>query len=178
MQRVLVGAALMAVGLGWLLSGTALAQVEKVIDTDKQFVTKAVIDGMAEVQLGKMATERAASPAVKQFAQRMVTGYTKANQELMSIAQTKNITVPAAVDAQQQEAIETLAKLQGTSFDRQFMRHMVVDHEKAVQLFSRHAQESKDNELKGFAAKTLPALQEHLQMARDLAQQQGVSQIR
>ena len=178
MQRAIISVVLMAVSLGWVLTGTAMAPAEKAIEMDSHFVTKAANAGMAEVKLGKMATERAVSPAVKQFGQRMVTDHTKAHQELMTIAQGKNITVPTTMDAEHQEMTEGLAKFQGTSFDREFMRQMVTDHEKAVQLFSKQSEEGKDNDLKGFAAKTLPTLQEHLQMARDLAQQQGVSQVR
>jgi putative membrane protein len=82
------------------------------------------------------------------------------------------------MDRQHQETAETLAKLQGANFDREFMRHMVTDHEKAVRLFAAQAQDGTDAELKAFAAKTLPTLQEHLRMAQTLAQQQGMSQAR
>lgn len=59
------------------------------------------------------------------------------------------------------------------------MQHMVADHEKAVQLFTRAAQESQDADIRAFAAKTLPTLQEHREMARQLAQQVGrMSQTR
>jgi putative membrane protein len=83
--------------------------------------------------------------------------------------------VPAEIDEQHQEPVETLSKMQGSQFDREFMRHMVKDHEKVVQLFSTVSQESQDAEIKAFAAKTLPTLQEHLQLARQLAQQLKVS---
>ncbi len=53
------------------------------------------------------------------------------------------------------------------------MQHMVADHEKAVQLFTRAAQESQDADLRAFAAKILPTLQEQREMARQLAQQVG-----
>ena len=144
----------------------------------QQFVHKAASSGKAEVQLGKMAKEQAASPDVQQFGQRMVTDHTKANEELMAIAQDKNIDVPTKMDTKHQQTAEALAKLNGASFDRAYMRHMVEDHEKAVQLFSKEAQQGKDADLKAFAAKTLPILQEHLQMARQLVQQQEVSQAR
>jgi putative membrane protein len=108
----------------------------------------------------------------------MVTDHTAANQELMALAQAKNLTVPAEMNEHRQKMEEALARKQGDNFDREYMRHMVNDHEKAVQLFSKEAQDGKDPALKDFAAKTLPTLQEHLQMARDLAQQQGLSQVR
>jgi putative membrane protein len=179
MKRVALYTALLAVSLGLLLAGTAVAQGEKVTHKDQQFVSKAARDGMAEVRLGQMATQQAASPAVQQFAQRMVSDHAKANQELMAITQGKqNLTVPTEMDTKHQETAESLAKLHGADFDRAYMRHMVTDHEKAVQLFSKEAEEGHDADLKAFAAKTLPVLRDHLQMAQNLAQQQGLSQVR
>jgi putative membrane protein len=175
MKRFRVNVALIAVSIGWLLMGTALVQADKVSDMDQQFLKQAARAGTAEVKLGAMAKEQAASPEVQQFGQRMVTDHTKANEELMALAQLKDISVPAEIDEQHQETVETLSKMQGSQFDREFMRHMVKDHEKVVQLFSTVSQESQDAEIKAFAAKTLPTLQEHLQLARQLAQQLKVS---
>jgi putative membrane protein len=175
MKRLRVNAALIAVSIGWLLMGTALVQADKVSDMDQQFLKQAAHAGTAEVKLGAMAKEQAASPEVQQFGQRMVTDHTKANEELMALAQAKDISVSAEIDDQHQEIAEMLSKMQGSQFDREFMYHMVKDHEKAVQLFSMASQESQDVDIKAFAAKTLPALQEHLQLARQLAQQLKVS---
>jgi putative membrane protein len=178
MKRLRVSAALIAVSIGWLLTGTTVGQDGKVSDMDQQFLEQAARAGTAEVKLGAMATEQAASPEVQQFGQRMVTDHTKANQELMALAQAKGIAVPTEMDEQHQETAETLSKMQGSKFDREYMRHMVMDHEKAVQLFSTASQESKDADIKAFATKTLPTLQEHLHMARQLAQQQKMSRAR
>jgi putative membrane protein len=169
---------LIAVSIGWLLTGTAVGQDGKVSDMDQQFLQQAASAGTAEVKLGAMATERAASPEVQQFGQRMVTDHTKANQELMALVKAKDISVSTEMDEQHQETAETLSKVQGSEFDREFMRHMVMDHEKAVQLFSTASQESKDADIKAFATKILPHLQEHLQMARQLAQQHKTSRAR
>ena len=49
---------------------------------DKKFVMDAAVGGMAEVELGKLAAEKATNPEVKQFGQRMVDDHTKANDEL------------------------------------------------------------------------------------------------
>jgi putative membrane protein len=175
MKRLRINTALIAVSIGWLLMGTAWVQAEKVSDMDQQFLKQAAHAGTAEVKLGAMAKEQAASPEVQQFGQRMITDHTKANEELMALAQVKDISVSTEMDKQHRETVETLSKMQGSQFDREFMRHMVKDHEKAVHLFSTASQESQDAEIKAFAAKTLPTLQEHLQLARQLAQQLKVS---
>jgi putative membrane protein len=175
MKRLRINAALIAVSLGWVLMGTAWVQAEKVNDTDQQFLKQAARAGTAEVKLGTMAKEQTVSPEVQQFGQRMVTDHTKANQELMALAQGKDISISTKMDEQHQETAEMLSKMQGSQFDREFVRHMVKDHEKAVQLFATAAQESQDGDIKAFAAKTLPTLEEHLQLARQLAQQLKVN---
>jgi putative membrane protein len=177
MKRAIVYAALVAVILSGL-SSAGWAQSDQVSEQAKQFVHEAARSGIAEVKLGQMATERAESPDVRQFGQRMVTDHTKANDKLKSIAQDKNIEVPTEMSTQHQQIAERLSDLQSTSFDRAYIRQMVEDHEKAVKLFSKEAQQGQDAELKEFAAETLPTLQEHLNMAKQLAQKQEVSQAR
>ena len=156
-----------------------MGQAMKAGDKDQQFLRHAASDGLAEVQLGQMAAERATNPEVQRFGQRMASDHTKANQELMALAQSKNLSVPKEIDKKHQKTAEALTKKQSTSFDREYTRDMVKDHEKAVQLFTTEANEGRDADIKAFASKTLPTLQEHLQMARQLTQQQGsMSQAR
>src|SRR5688572_28441038 len=112
MKRVMVYAALVAVVLSGL-SSTAWAQRDQVSEQEKQFVHEAARSGIAEVKLGKMATEQAASTDVKQFGQQMVTDHTQANDKLKAIAQDKNMDVPTEMDEQHQQVAEKLAKLQG-----------------------------------------------------------------
>jgi putative membrane protein len=64
-----------------------------------------------------------------------------------------------------------LAKLQGAAFDRAYIQHMVNDHEEDVKLFRTEAKHGKDPDLKRFAAHTLPTLEAHLNMVRNLAEQ-------
>jgi putative membrane protein len=174
MKRNMVYAGLV-VGILSGLSSMGWAQSNQVNKQAKQFVHEAARGGIAEVKLGKMATEQAESRDVQQFGQRMVTDHTKANEQLKAIAQDKNIEVPTEMNEKHQQLAEKLAKLQGTEFDRAYIRAMVKDHEKAVELFSKEAQQGQDNDLKAFAAETLPTLQEHLNMVKELAQQHEVS---
>jgi putative membrane protein len=122
--------------------------------------------GMAEVELGQLASDKAESSAVKQFAQRMVTDHGKANDELKSLAQSKNIMLPTDLDAKHKATKDRLSKLSGAQFDRAYMQDMVSDHQKDVSEFKKQSTSAKDPELKAWAAKTLPTLQEHLQMAQ------------
>jgi putative membrane protein len=136
---------------------------------DHMFMTEAAIGGMTEVRLGQLATERAASADVKMFGQHMVDDHGKANEELMSLASQKNVTLPTTLDAKHQAMVDKLSKLSGAEFDSAYMKEMVKDHEKDVSEFEKASKSAEDADLKAWAAKTLPTLRSHLQMARDVA---------
>ena len=136
---------------------------------DRKFVMEAAMGGMMEVELGRLAVERGASDAVKQFGQRMIDDHTRANQELMQLASAAGVTPPAALDAKHRATVAKMARLSGAAFDREYARQMVKDHEKTVALFQREADRGAHDGLKSFASAQLPALQEHLSMARALA---------
>jgi putative membrane protein len=140
----------------------------KLSANDRNFVTTAAEDGHAEVELGKLAQQNGSSPAVKQFGQRMIDDHTKAGKELETIATKLGMTPPKEPGSKQQADIKKFSKLTGEKFDREYADHMVKDHEKAVALFEKQAKNGDAAELKAFASKTLPTLQEHLKMARDL----------
>ena len=100
------------------LSGVAAAQVQIVNDADRQFVNKAANDGLAEVELGQIAMQRAARPSVRSFAERMVTDHGRANAELAALAKSKGIAVPTAVEPAQQATRDRLSALNDGDFDR------------------------------------------------------------
>jgi putative membrane protein len=133
---------------------------------DHQFVMEAARGGMAEVELGQLAKDKAQSDAVKQFADRMITDHGKANDELKSLARSKSITLPADLDAMHKSTKDRLSKLSGAEFDRAYMQEMLSDHQKDVSEFQKESQSGSDPEIKAWAAKTLPTLQQHLQMAQ------------
>jgi putative membrane protein len=132
---------------------------------DEAFVKNAAGGGMAEVELGRLATQKASSEDVKKFGQRMVDDHGKANDELKSLAQSKNIALPAAIPAKEKALQDRLSKLSGAAFDRAYIQAMLSDHRKDVSEFRRESQSGKDSDVKSWAAKTLPTLEDHLKMA-------------
>jgi len=131
-----------------------------------KFMEKAAAGGMAEVELGKLAQERAANAQVKEFGARMATDHAKANEELRPIADAKHVALPGGPDKKQQRAYKKLAKLSGAEFDKAYTRHMLDDHKKDVKEFQKEANSGKDGDVRNFAAKTLPTLEEHLRLAQ------------
>lgn len=175
MKRVMACAALVAIGWYFSLPGMVLAKDSQVSIADQIFAMKAAGGGLEEVHLGKLAADRAASSEVKQLAQRLVQEHTKANQELLSIAEKKDIDVPKELDNMHEDVVELFSKLEGASFDREYVRYQVMHHEMDTATFAVQAREGEDADLKAFAAKQLPILQGHLQLLRELAAKQPVA---
>ena len=136
---------------------------------DQKFMKQAADGGMAEVELGQLAVEKAASPEVKKFGQRMVDDHGKANEQLKSIAGRKGVTLPSQPSAKNQAMKDKLSKLAGEQFDNAYMAEMLKDHQKDVAEFRRASESAKDPDVKNFAAQTLPTLQDHLKQAQSLA---------
>lgn len=140
---------------------------------DKKFVSEAAAGGLAEVDLGNLAKSNASDDSVKQFGDRMVTDHSKANDELKDLAQTKGWTIPTAETAKDKATRDRLAKKTGAAFDKAYIRDMVADHTMDVKEFKQCAASCSDPDLKAWAAKTAPTLEDHLKMAKDAAQKVG-----
>jgi putative membrane protein len=136
---------------------------------DATFVKMAAIDGMHEVELGKIGAAQAKNDDVKKFAEMMVKDHGKADEELKAAAKAANIAVPDKIDDKHQKHIDHFKNYMGTNFDDDYMKHMVADHTEVVALFTRASKEAKNKELKDFATRTLPVIQGHLEQAKKLS---------
>jgi putative membrane protein len=141
---------------------------EALSQEDKTFVKEAASGGMAEVELSKVA-QKSENADVKHFADRMVQDHTKANDELMAIANRLGVEMPKTLDSEHERMRGKLQTLHGKAFDEQYMHDMVNDHNKAVKLFQQEERSGQSTEFKQFAQKTLPTLEEHQKMAQELS---------
>jgi putative membrane protein len=133
--------------------------------SDKTFVREAAQGGMAEVQLGQLAEQKATNPDVKKFGERMVTDHSKANKELEQVAERDGIPLPKKLDAKDQMLKDRLEKLSGPAFDRAYMQNMVKDHQHDVTQFEHEARDGQNTDVKEFATQTTPILKSHLREA-------------
>lgn len=140
---------------------------------DHDFATKAAVGGLAEVQLGQLAQQKAQSADVKSFGQKMVQDHTQANSELAQIVSTKGMTPPTDVDQKHKDVMSKLTALSGAEFDKEYMKAMMQDHQETVSLFQKQSNEGTDAELKAFATKTLPVLQQHHELSTSTAKKVG-----
>ncbi len=142
---------------------------------DRSFVMAAARGGLEEVELGKLAASKATDPDVKSFGQRMADDHSRANDKLRQVASTKGVAMPSDLDHKARGEYNRLAKLSGSEFDREYVRTMVKDHVKDVAEFNRETTRARDTAVRQFATDTLPTLQDHLKMAKDLESKVGLT---
>ena len=138
------------------------------MEDDQEFMVKAASGGLMEVELGKLAAQKATNAQVKEFGQKMVADHTKANAELKALAAQKNITIPTTPGEDHQEHINKLKNKTGAEFDRDYIDLMVDDHKEDVEKFEKAANNANDPDIKAFASKQVPILKQHLERARTI----------
>ncbi|MBV9393503.1 MAG: DUF4142 domain-containing protein [Methylobacteriaceae bacterium] len=132
----------------------------------KTFITKAIQGNLAEVQMGQLAQEKSQNGDVKAFGQQLVTDHNDANTKATTVANDLGVTPPQEPSKKQQADYNKLSKLSGDAFDKQFARHMVMDHKKDISEYK--ADSKKKDATASYASDTLPTLQKHLEMAQSL----------
>jgi putative membrane protein len=162
-----------------ILSTPALAQsaAEKtgvnsalgVSPTTADFVKEVAISDMFEIASSRLAQDKG-NAAEKSFASQMVADHTKTSTELKRLVSSGKVkaAVPTALDSSHQSKLDKLKGESGKDFSSDFDSMQVTAHKDAVSLFERYAKRGDNPELKTWAAKTLPTLKHHLEMAQNL----------
>jgi putative membrane protein len=136
---------------------------------DKTFMAAAASGGMYEVRSSQLALQHGQAADVKSIAQHMIDDHTKANQELMSLAQQKGLVTADALNPKHQNMLDKLNGLNGTAFDAEYLRQQRVAHQETVSLFLDETRQGSSADVKAWAQKTLPTLQQHLDMIQRTA---------
>lgn len=132
---------------------------------DADFAVAAADGGMMEVELGKLAQQKAVSKEVRDFGAMMVKDHSAANDELKSAAQAKNITLPATLSDKCQKKVQDLTAKSGTDFDKAYTKLMVDDHKEDIDAFKKEADKGNDAQLAAWAKGKIPILEHHLMAA-------------
>jgi putative membrane protein len=153
-----------------LIGAAALAD-----SPDSSFMKNAAEGGMSEVELGQLAQQKAASPAVKDFGAMMVKDHTAANDKLKALAASEHVSLPDSPSLMQKASKKKLDMLTGNSFDKSYIKDMIDDHKEDIKEFQKEISDGKDPQAKAFASATLPTLQMHLQKIQSIAASAGIT---
>jgi putative membrane protein len=148
-----------------LAAGTALAGAADANDAGAAFLQKAARANAAEIKTSQAAQTRAADPAVKAFADRMVDEHTANEHALEALAKKRNVAVAPEPDSDGVIRIGSLQNLEGAAFDRAYVKTMADDHAAAIGLFEEASRTIRDPAIRQFIDATLPVLREHAEAA-------------
>ncbi|MBB6143163.1 putative membrane protein [Silvibacterium bohemicum] len=137
-------------------------------DDDKKFLATAAQSDQNEIALSKVAIEKATNPAVKSFAEKMVTEHTKMTASMKPFADSWGLTSPDGPDADHQKELDKLNGLSGADFDKEYIDQMVTDHAKALSAFTTEAKDTKDAKFRAAVLKGKTMVAAHKNMAYDL----------
>jgi putative membrane protein len=150
-------------------TGTASAASAQLTAAERAFIVDAAQHGMAEVQLGRLAEQKGSNASVRDFGRMMVQQHGQANQELMQIASRMGLSPPNSLPASGQAAHDQLQQLSGASFDRQYVEQQYAGHSSQLTMFRFTADNAANPELRSFAQKNVPVIQQHLELLRSMA---------
>jgi putative membrane protein len=138
-------------------------------NSESDFMKAAASSGQFEVEAAKLAQSKSTDPALKNFADKMVTDHTQVNEKLIALAQQKNVPLPTTLREKDQKLLDDLNKAKaGKDFDDLYRKDMVKTHKEAVSLFDNASKHAKDADVKAFASSTLATLEQHGGLAESL----------
>ncbi|HEX8404835.1 MAG TPA: DUF4142 domain-containing protein [Duganella sp.] len=159
---------LVAACVGLLAAGSAAAQ--NLSKGDQRILTDLAQANVNEVAAGNIALQKASAPEVKSFAQKMVDDHTKGLQEVQTVAQAKNVTLPTEPDAKHKKMADRLNALSGPEFDKMYVANAGVnDHKVAHKLVTDAQKKAKDPDIKALAGKLQPTIEQHMTAVQPLA---------
>lgn len=137
-------------------------------DEDSQFAMNTAESNATEIELGKLAAEKASTEELKSFGQKMAEDHAKVNEELKAIAGKKGIQLPPDMGMKNEAIKKQLATLSGSDFDKAYTRLTMSGHRHDIEEFKKESQAGKDPQWKNFATNNLPMLEEHFKLIHQI----------
>jgi putative membrane protein len=144
---------------------------------DTAFYKSLAQEGLAEVELGRLAADRGADPSVRNFGAMMVKDHSAANAALKSLAASKDLSLPDGPDVAAHAKKVQLEALSGATFDKSYVKNQIEAHQRTLSLLEKEVDSGKDPDAQAFALKALPTVQSHLIAIEKIAATLGIAAI-
>jgi putative membrane protein len=130
----------------------------------------------ADIETGRLAAERGASTAVRQFGAMLARDHQMVRQQGRDLAKRLGVTPTPPADQtsarSHAEAMQKLSKLRGSDFDRAFLQHEENFHREVIAAVKTTLLPAiKNQEVRALVVKIAPAFQAHMEMAQNLSRQ-------
>ena len=132
------------------------------------FLVKSFEASTFEIEQAELAATHSANDEVKRFATQVIAAHKDFNYKMTDAAFNASFKLPGGVDSDHASDLKKMDKLKGKDFDKKFMDMMVNGHEAAVKDYTEAAQKLAPGDVKSYASQTLPNIQNHLIMAKNL----------
>jgi putative membrane protein len=154
-------------GMGASSSGSqSVSGSSTVASEDSSFARQACHAGAAEIEIGRMAAVNTRNKAIRKIARTLSDDHARAEKELSALFTRKQMPPEPELTEDFRHSLQRLAEMKGGAFDAAFKRQVIEDHERAIAMFEKQAEQGTDPDLKAFAENRLPHLREHLATAR------------
>ena len=162
-----LGQTALAIAIGIVSLGVALSAIARGIPhSEAAFLQKAAGDSMAEIEIAKLAQQKAAREEVREFARQMAQDHGKVLKDAQSLAAANGVNLPAGPDSKHENLVKKLQGLTGGAFDREYMEHMVRDHKKDLHEARRASRATERDDVTDFAGRVALTIEDHLRMAQ------------
>lgn len=148
---------------------STMAEQKKVNSADRSFISSAAEANLAEIDIAKVVGQRSTDPAVKDFANRMVTDHTQASQRLATVAEMSGVKLPTEASATLRNQKSEMEKLSGAQLNQAYLRDELQGHKETISAFESEIEHGQNREARNYAEQTLPTLQDHIRIAEDVA---------
>jgi putative membrane protein len=141
---------------------------------DRSFISTAAEANLAEIDMAKLVGQKSTDPAVKDFANRMITDHTQASQKLATVAETDGVKLPTEESAAERNKKSELQRLSGAQLNEAYLRSELQGHKETISAFENEIEHGQNQETKNYTEQTLPTLQDHIRIAEDVAGRLGL----
>lgn len=145
------------------------ADVTEKQEADANFLVKATSNALLAVELGKLAQARATTPTVRAYGTRLVQNRLELLGALRTLAAAKQLTIPSALGGDEQAAYHEVSTTTGSQLDKKVMELIVKVQGQDEDAFDDMKDDAYDGDIRGFAAKYHPPVQEELAGAEEVA---------
>jgi len=145
------------------------------LKADSKFVQETLQDDVLELRLAQLAEQKATRPAVKQFAQRMISDYTRSHAQWSGVATKNGVSVRTAIGPKHRDKLERLQKASGKDFDRVYLSTVIEHLQSIVPYYQNEGRSSRSSQVRSLVEDELPTLQQNLAQARRIGGQVNVS---
>lgn len=146
---------------------------------DQEFFRLAYQGNNAEIQTSQLALQRSQDPEIREYAQRMISEHTRANEELTRLANQQNLELPSErVDPLNRALAERLSQLSGAEFNQAYMTAQANAHLRTIALYRTELAQGQEDGLRTYASRVLPQVEQHYEMASEMLPNYAADNLR